>query len=162
MFPFGLPFHYQKQFHHHRYSHYQQLSLKFIYRKIVIIIFIARSVCCQFMQSLTLFLELIKVNQSGNEMLKPSEGSTFSLYFDALTNFQPKVFWFKDSILLKDSSSINYTVNILSNQSSHVLYRSTLLKVAASRNDSGFYQGFIQLVKRRILIRNFTLLVRCK
>ena len=102
------------------------------------------------------------MNQSGNEIMKPLEGSTFSLYFDAYANFQPKALWFKDNIHLKDNSSFNYTVNIFSNHSRQVLYRFTLLKMIASRNDSGSYQGFIQLVKRKILIKNFTLLVRCK
>ena len=102
------------------------------------------------------------MNQSGSQLLKPSEGSQFSLHFDTFANYQPKVLWFKDGVQLKQNSSFNYTVEVISNQSNQMLYRFTLHKQAADRNDSGFYQGFVEFVKKHVIIRNFTLLVKCK
>ena len=94
--------------------------------------------------------------------MKPPEGSRFSLQFDTLANYQPKVLWFKDGVQLKQNSTFNYTVEVISIQSNQKLYRFTLLKQVAHRNDSGFYEGFVEFVDKHVLIRNFTLIVQCK
>ena len=110
-----------------------------------------------------LYLGFSKPNQSESHEESPVEGSKFVLQFDAYANYKPKAIWFKDGQQLNENSTFNFTTEtIRSNLSSETLYRFTLIKQIASRNDSGLYEGFIEYINKHVLIRDFLLHIKCK